>query len=119
MVRPGVGVASATSGRRSVEQHSQTTLNSGCVNHLCALDRDMPISPLQCRLGRVAAGITAKELADRANLTVNTVTKFERGLDVRLSSANAMQRSLEASGVVFVSASEASLSGGPGVRLAI
>ena len=73
--------------------------------------------PLQCRLGRVAAHWSAQQLAEAAGVAVNTVTKFERGGDARVSTVLLLQRALEAAGVVFVSEGESSMSGGPGVRL--
>lgn len=76
------------------------------------------MTPLQCRLGRTAIGWSAQQLATAASVAVNTVTKFERGSDARVSTVNAMRAVLEKSGVEFLSAGQASPGGGEGVRVA-
>ena len=74
------------------------------------------MSPLQCRLGRTALGWSAQQLADAAAVSVNTVTKFERGGDARLSTVAAIKQALEYVGVELVSEGQDSTSGGEGVR---
>ena len=77
----------------------------------------MPMKPVQCRIARTALEWSNADLAEAAKVGVNTVSRFEQGADVRVSSVHAMQTALEARGVVFIGEGEASLSGGVGVRL--
>ena len=59
-----------------------------------------------CRAARVAANLSNSELAALAGVGVNTVSRFEQGNDVRLSSADAIREALEAKGIVFTSAGQ-------------
>jgi transcriptional regulator with XRE-family HTH domain len=77
----------------------------------------MSITPIQCRMARTALGWSNAELARRAGVGVNTLSRFEQGADARQSSVNALRAALEAGGLIFVGDGEASLSGGSGVRL--
>ena len=77
----------------------------------------MRMNPTQCRLARAALDWTNSDLAEASGLGVNTISRFEQGADVRMSSVEAMQRALEEAGIIFIGASEASLSGGAGLRL--
>lgn len=74
----------------------------------------MHMKPIQCRLARTALNWSAERLAAAANVAVNTVTKFERGGDARVSTVEAMKGALENAGVIFI---QADRDGGPGVRL--
>lgn len=62
----------------------------------------MSISGLQSRLARTALGLSNAELAKLAGVGVNTVSRFETGQDVRMSSVGAIRAALEARGAVFV-----------------
>jgi transcriptional regulator with XRE-family HTH domain len=62
----------------------------------------MPFDGKLCRAARAALDISNAELAELANVGVNTISRFERGLDVRVSSARALQSALEKMGAVFV-----------------
>lgn len=77
----------------------------------------MHLTPLQCGLGRTAVNWSQQQLADAARMRQTTVSDFERGSDARRSTIDKLRIALEAEGVVFIGAGEASLSGGPGVRL--
>ena len=71
------------------------------------------MTPIQCRMARVALGWTTLDLARAASVGGNTVNRFEAGQDARISSVNKMRAAMEASGVEFIPEN----GGGPGVRL--
>lgn len=77
----------------------------------------MEMTPEQCRMARAALQWSQGELASAAKVRQETVSGFEAGKDSRRSTVAAMRSALEMAGVVFVGAGEASLAGGPGVRL--
>ena len=64
-------------------------------------------------MARAALNWSTADLAKAADVGVNTVNRFEQGQDARISSMQAMRRSLETAGVIFV----AENGEGPGVRL--
>lgn len=64
-------------------------------------------------MARAALSWSAQKLADAAAVGINTVNRYERGGDARMSSVEKMRRALEAAGVEFI----AENGGGPGVRL--
>lgn len=72
------------------------------------------ITSLQIRMARAALGWGVRDLADKAGIAPNTVSRFENGGGARVDTLTHMQEALERGGVVFVSADEG---GGPGVRL--
>ena len=72
------------------------------------------ITRVQIRMARAALGWGVRDLADRAGLSPNTVSRFENGADARVDTLTQMQEVLERAGIIFVPADE---NGGPGVRL--
>ena len=68
---------------------------------------------IQLRMGRAAVGWGVRELAERAGITANTVTRIENGADAKQSTMDKLKRALEAAGVEFIEPN----GGGPGVRL--
>ena len=62
-------------------------------------------------MARAAVGWGVRELAKKAGVTVNTVTRIENRADARQSTLNRLQRALEAAGVEFTNGDQ------PGVRL--
>jgi transcriptional regulator with XRE-family HTH domain len=66
---------------------------------------------IQLRMARAAVGWGVRELAEKAGVTANTVTRIENGADARQSTMDALQRALEAAGVEFTNGEQ------PGVRL--
>lgn len=75
------------------------------------------IDPTQCRMARAALGWTALQLAEKAQIGVATVNRFEAGQGKPITATlAAMQRALEDAGAVFLDAGEMK-PGGPGVRL--
>jgi transcriptional regulator with XRE-family HTH domain len=67
---------------------------------------------VQLRMARAALGWGVRELAEKAGVTANTVTRIENGADAKQSTMDALQRALEAAGVEFTNGEQ------PGVRLA-
>ena len=56
-------------------------------------------------------GWGVRELAEKAGVTANTVTRIENGADAKQSTIDALQRALEAAGIEFTNGDQ------PGVRL--
>ena len=67
----------------------------------------------QVRIARAAVGWGVRELAERANITPNTVSRIEKGGDALASTLDRIQAALEDAGVIFIDEDEE----GPGVRL--
>ncbi|HMA70487.1 MAG TPA: helix-turn-helix transcriptional regulator [Xanthobacteraceae bacterium] len=84
--------------------------NRYCVNFY--LDY-VQMKAVQLRMARAAVGWGVRELAKRAGVTANTVTRIELGADAKQSTIDALQRTLEAAGIEFIPQD----GGGPGVRL--
>ena len=62
------------------------------------------ITRLQIRMARAALGWGVRDLADRAGLAPNTVSRFENGADARVDTLVQMQDVLERAGIIFVPA---------------
>ncbi len=71
------------------------------------------MTPIQCKMARIATGLGVRGLAEAARVSTNTVVRFERGEELRPRTIDAIRAALEAAGVVFI----AENGGGPGVRL--
>jgi transcriptional regulator with XRE-family HTH domain len=67
---------------------------------------------IQLRMARAAVGWGVRELAEKAGVTANTVTRIENGADAKQSTMDALQRALEAAGIEFTNGEQ------PGVRVA-
>jgi transcriptional regulator with XRE-family HTH domain len=68
---------------------------------------------VQLRMARVALGLGVRELAAKAGVTANTITRIEKGADARQSTIDRLRAVLQAAGVEFIDEN----GGGPGVRL--
>src|SRR5262245_6202678 len=68
---------------------------------------------IQLRMARAAIGWGVRELAEKAGVTANTVTRIENGADAKQSTIDALQRALEMAGIEFTNGDQ------PGVRLSI
>jgi len=64
-------------------------------------------------MARAAAGWGVRDLAKKAGVTANTVTRIENGADAKQSTMDRLQHALEAAGIEFIQEN----GGGPGVRL--
>ncbi len=71
------------------------------------------ISPSQCRMARAALSWTTHDLAAKARVSANTVSKFESGkVKPNPSTVAVIRRALEEAGVIFIDSGE-----GEGVKL--
>jgi len=68
---------------------------------------------IQLRMARAALGWGVRELAKKAGLTANTVTRIENGADAKQSTMDRLQQALEVADIEFIEEN----GGGPGVRL--
>ena len=73
----------------------------------------MKMLPIQCRMARAALGIGVRDLAATAKVSADTITRFERGDELKERTIDALRQALEASGIEFIEEN----GGGPGVRL--
>ena len=69
--------------------------------------------PIQCRMARAALGLGVLDLANLAQVSTNTIVRFERGEPLKQSTIDHLRLVLENAGVVFI----AENGDGPGVRL--
>jgi len=68
---------------------------------------------VQCKMARVALGLGVRDLAAMANVAQATISRLERGEELKESTVQGIQKVLEEAGVIFI----AENGGGPGVRL--
>lgn len=73
----------------------------------------VPMKAVQIKMARAALGWGVRDLAEKAGVTANTVTRIENGADAKQSTVDAMKKAMEAAGVIFI----AENGGGAGVRL--
>jgi transcriptional regulator with XRE-family HTH domain len=64
-------------------------------------------------MARAALGMGVRDLAAAAKVSADTVARFERGEELKERTIDALQRTLEASGISFIDEN----GGGPGLRL--
>lgn len=69
--------------------------------------------PVQCKMARAAVGLGVRDLAEKADVSPETVVRFEQGAALRDRTIAAIRAALEAAGVDFI----AENGGGVGVRL--
>jgi transcriptional regulator with XRE-family HTH domain len=72
------------------------------------------ITRSQVRMARAALGWGVRDLARRAGVAANTVSRFENGMGTNLTTLKQIQTALEGAGIIFIGTDTA---GGPGVRL--
>lgn len=71
------------------------------------------ITAVQCKMARAALGWGVRDLSREARVGASTVVRFEAGAELNASTQGAIQRTLEAAGVIFIEQNGE----GPGVRL--
>lgn len=67
----------------------------------------------QCRMARAALGLGVRDLAAMADVAQATVSRLERGEELKPATIAAIRAALESAGVIFIEEN----GGGPGVRL--
>ena len=67
----------------------------------------------QCKMARAATGLGVRELASLTGVAQATVSRLERGEDLKESTIAAIRAALESAGVVFLPEN----GNGPGVAL--
>jgi transcriptional regulator with XRE-family HTH domain len=72
------------------------------------------INRIQVKMARAALGWGVRDLAAKAGVAANTVSRYENGADALGDTLERIQRALKNAGVVFIDQNEES---GPGVRL--
>ena len=72
-----------------------------------------PIVGVQCWIARTALGWNLRQLGRAAKVSAHTIARFERGIELKATTVQAIQATLEKAGVVFIDAND----GGPGARL--
>jgi predicted transcriptional regulator len=72
------------------------------------------ISPRQIKAARALLGWSQRELADRAIVSPNALTRLEKGqVDSRMSTLDSVEKALRKGGIEFIAAGDK----GEGVRL--
>ena len=71
------------------------------------------MTPSQCRMARSGLGLGVRNLADLAKVSTNTISRLERGEELRAGTIAAIRTALESAGVEFIDEN----GGGAGVRL--
>ena len=69
-------------------------------------------------MARAALDWSMRQTAIAAEIGINTLSRFEGGGGVFLSTADSLRAAYQAAGVSFVDHDAPSIAGGPGVRLA-
>ncbi len=68
---------------------------------------------VQCKMARAALGWGVRELAETAGVSTQTVTRLERGEQLKDRTIECLQRVFEAAGIEFIPEN----GGGSGIRL--
>jgi transcriptional regulator with XRE-family HTH domain len=71
------------------------------------------LNRIQVKMARAALGWSVRELAAKAEIAANTVSRYENGADAYGDTLLKMQRVFEDAGIEFINEN----GGGPGVRL--
>ena len=59
------------------------------------------MSPVQMRMARAALGWSVRDLATKADVSANTISRIETGADAKGSTLDAIRQALEDAGVEF------------------
>lgn len=71
------------------------------------------INAVQSKMARAAVGWGVRDLAKAAEVSVDTISRLERGEELMPRTVSAIRTALETAGVVFIDQN----GNGPGVRL--
>ena len=78
--------------------------------------KEANLLPIQCKMARIALDMGVKQLAETADVSTNTIVRFERGDELKPRTVAAIRAALESAGIIFLDG-DYSGSGGPGIRL--
>ncbi|WP_454268329.1 helix-turn-helix domain-containing protein [Roseovarius sp. MBR-51] len=81
--------------------------------HVKKNNRVIKMNDTQCKMARAALGLGVRELASLANVAQATISRLERGEQLKAGTVAAIRTALERAGVEFIAGN----GGGPGVRL--
>jgi transcriptional regulator with XRE-family HTH domain len=70
--------------------------------------------PVHLRMARAALGWTLKDLADKADVNLNTVSRYEAGFEILTGTMLKLEDVLRAEGVIFIDEDEEFL---PAIRI--
>lgn len=70
---------------------------------------------LQSKMARAALGLGVRDLAKAAEVSPDTIARFERGEELRASTVETIRKALEAQGVQFLEGGQVAT--GPGVAI--
>lgn len=59
------------------------------------------LSITQCKMARVGLGLGVRDLAELADVSPNTITRFERGENLQVRTVKAIKEALEKRGAEF------------------
>jgi len=71
------------------------------------------LTPITCKAARAGLDVPMRDLARLADISTNTLVRFESGAELREKTLQAIQGALEAAGATFLE----DAGDGPGVRL--
>lgn len=60
------------------------------------------MTPVQLRMARAALTWSVRDLAEKAQVNANTITRIENGADALVGTLTKLRTTLEAAGVVFI-----------------
>ena len=67
------------------------------------------MSPEQCKMARAGLGLGVRDLAALADVSTNTITRLERGEELKEGTLVAIQKALEDTGVDFMEKADGSI----------
>ena len=74
------------------------------------------LTAAQCRMARAALEIGIRELSETAQVSTNTITRLERGEELKPRTVLAIRSAFEAAGVVFLENGDVSCGTGVALR---
>lgn len=74
------------------------------------------MTPAQSKMARAALGWGVRDLADKAKVSIDTVTRLEGGKELKERTVDAIRTALEAAGVQFLADGETATGSGVALR---
>jgi transcriptional regulator with XRE-family HTH domain len=72
------------------------------------------MQPIHLRMARAALGWSLSDLADRAKVNLNTISRYEAGREVLSGTIGKIEKALEIAGIALIQEDDL---GGPGIRM--